>query len=132
MSHLKIKLLLASTALSLGGCATITTGTKQSFEVLVEGVDTANCVLYKADFGPLKVAPSTPVSIPRSDAPLSVRCDQQGFQTASLTVNAQVQNRAKYELPFGMFVDYMTGARYEYPAQVTLRLTPLLAAVSLN
>ena len=43
-----------------------------------------------------------------------------------------VQDRAKFETPMGMLIDYLSGARYEYPAQVTLTLNPVLAALKLD
>ena len=132
MSRFYFNALLIAANMALSGCATVTTGTQQQFEVLVQGADSARCVIEKAGSSPLKVTPGTPVKIPRSNVPLSVHCNEQGYKNASITVVAQVQNRAKYEMPFGMLVDYLSGARYEYPAQVTVTLTPLLATASLN
>ena len=119
---------LAAT-LALSGCATVTTGTRQPFEVQVQGVDTADCTLQKPGYGPVAVTAGQPTSVPRGEEPLTVRCSHPGFQGASLVVEAHVQDRAKYELPFGMLVDYLSGARYEYPAQVMLTLHPVVASL---
>jgi len=132
MFHTRFTALLICSGLALAGCATVTTGTQQSFEVQVQGTDTAHCQVTRSDIAPLAVTPGTPVFIHRSDLPLQVQCEKPGFERATLEVAARIQNRAKYELPFGMFVDYLSGARYEYPAQVTLTLTPLVATASLR
>ena len=132
MFRRQYSLMLLAVCMGLGGCATVTTGTQQSFEVLVQGADTARCEIEKAGASPLKVTPGTPIKIPRSDSPLHVHCDEQGYQSGGITVAAQVQTRANYEMPFGMLVDYLSGARYEYPAQVTVTLTPLLATARMH
>ena len=123
--------MLTATSL-LSGCATITTGTRQSFEVMVPGAESVQCTLQKPGYGPVTVAASQSISIPRSEDPLSVRCAHPGYESASLTVEPYVQDRAKFETPMGMLIDYLSGARYEYPAQVTLTLNPVLAALKLD
>lgn len=124
-------LLLAAT-LGLSGCATVTTGTRQPFAVQVVGVDSADCTLQKPGYGPMTIVSGQTTSVPRGEAPLTVRCSHPGFQAAGMEVESHVQDRAKYELPFGMLIDYLSGARYEYPAQITLTLSPVLASLSPN
>jgi len=126
----KFHTLLLAAALGLSGCATVTTGTRQPFEVQVLGVDSADCTLQKLSYGPVVIIAGQPTSVPRGEDSLTVRCSHPGFQSASLVVEAHVQDRAKYELPFGMLVDYLSGARYEYPAKVTLTLSPVVALLS--
>jgi hypothetical protein len=129
MSLMRLSPLVLSATLALGGCATVTTGTRQSFEVLVQGAGAVHCTLQKVGYGPVTVSAGEPVQIPRGEEPLSARCAHPGFESASLVVESHVQDRAKYELPMGMLIDYLSGARYEYPAQVTLTLNPVFAAL---
>lgn len=120
-------LLFASAALA--GCATVTTGTSQKIEVLVEGGQASRCTLQKPGYGPVTVMPGKQIFIPRGSAPLTALCESQGLDTASVLVQAYVQDRAKFEMPLGMLIDYLSGARYEYPAQVTVTFAPALASL---
>jgi len=132
MSVLK-KLVLSLPAIwALAGCATVTTGTHQAFVVHVRGAEAVHCILQKEGFGPVTVAADEPTLIPRSDDALNVRCVHPGFQAAVMVVEPQVQARAKYEMPVGMLIDYLSGARYEYPEQVTLTLSRVVASMGLR
>jgi hypothetical protein len=130
MRHL-LQALALSTLLGFGGCATVTTGTTQTLVVFVVGPASGECVLQQLDYRPVTLASGKEVSIPRGDAPLAIRCSGMGFNTASVLVQPRVHERARIGLPFGMLVDHLSGARYEYPAQVTVTLTPVVAASSL-
>ncbi len=127
MSGWRLMALLVPTAFALCGCATVTTGTRQPIEVLVQGADVSHCTLQRLGYAPVDVESGKAISIPRGDAPLTAQCASTGFDTTSVTVQAQVQDRAKYELPMGMLIDYLSGARYAYPSQVTVTLTPAAA-----
>lgn len=128
MSGFRVYAVVLLVNAALGGCATVTTGTSQKVEVLVQGAHASHCMLQKPGYGPVAVEPGKQIHVPRSSAPLTAQFESQGLDTASVVVNAYVQDRAKYEMPLGMLIDYLTGARYEYPAQVTVTFARALVS----
>ena len=118
----RLALPLLVTALALSACATVTTGTHQTVTVETPGVADAQCVVHKHSFGPVPVNSAGVVTVPRNGEPLTVTCHKEGFEPAWVTLEPHIDSHALVELPFGYFVDYMSGARYRYANSVSVTL----------
>jgi hypothetical protein len=120
------------TPMLLGGCATVTTGTTEKVSLEVQGPSDGHCSVDIAGALPQHVFSGQTFTVTRSSAPMTLRCWAQGFDTTTLQVQASVQERARIGLPMGMLVDYLSGARYEYPSQITVSLRPTGPLATLN
>jgi hypothetical protein len=106
----------------VGGCATITTGTHQMLTVHTPGITGAACIVLQRDQPPLPVDDFGEVIVPRNSHPLTVECRREGFAPAQAIVKPGIDSHAKFELPTGYVVDYLSGARYRYPSSVTVEM----------
>lgn len=106
----------------VSGCATVTTGTHQMLTVHTPGITGAQCVVLQRDLDPLPVDDFGEVIVPRNAYPLTVECRREGFATAQVTLKPGIDKHAKFELPVGYMVDYLSGARYRYPSSVTVEM----------
>jgi hypothetical protein len=115
-------LLLLGITTFVSGCATITTGTHQMLTVHTPGITGARCIVLQQGLDPLPVDDFGEVIVPRNARPLTVECRREGFATTQATLKPGIDSHAKFELPTGYLVDYLSGARYRYPSAVTVEM----------
>ncbi|MFI4938201.1 MAG: hypothetical protein ACHQJ6_06810 [Candidatus Berkiellales bacterium] len=109
----------------LVGCASITTGQNQTLSVQTLPVNGASCQLSNKD-GTWYV-PSTPgsVTVDRDYGDLNVNCKKKPYAGVT-TVKSKTKPMAFGNLIFGGLVgtavDMGTGAAYDYPSLITVRM----------
>lgn len=123
-----VGLLLATSQLT--GCATITSGTSQSVNVVTEKeVKEAKCELTDKKGGTWFI-PSTPgsASVRKGDGPLSIICQKGGYKTANLMVDETLVPATFGNILIGggvgILVDSMSGAAQQYPEQIIVWMEP--------
>jgi hypothetical protein len=133
-----IRALVVVAAGSLAGCASIVSGSNQSVsvETRLEGgspVSGANCKLAN-NKGTWFVTTPGSVVVQRSFEELSVRCERDQHEPASLMVKSTTKGMAFGNILFGGIigagVDMSTGAAYDYPAVITVSMLPRAAALA--
>lgn len=114
----------------LSGCATLTTGTTQSVNIVTEKkVQEAKCELTDKKGGKWFV-PSTPgsASVRKGDGPLSIICKKSGFKTAELLVDETLVAATFGNIILGggvgVLVDSVSGAAQQYPEQIVVWMEP--------
>jgi len=118
----------ALAALTLGGCATITTGSGQSLTVLTDPAG-AECKLDRKG-QTLAVVNPTPgtVQIDKSKDAITIRCTKDGFMETAGTLDSEFQGMTFGNIIFGgiigVAVDAGSGAMNEYPSSLTLTMVP--------
>lgn len=119
---------LAVTTIAISGCSTVINGTNQSIDFRTGTVSGADCELTGGSDFAVQETFKTPASVevPRSKKALQLECSKDGYQTASKTVNSQVEATTGGNILLGGFigagVDAATGALYKYPEGVNLPL----------
>lgn len=128
--RLKGTLPIALACLSLGGCASIIDGSTQVLSVkAVEkngaDVENAHCTLMSNKGTWFVNTPGT-VSVNRSYDPLNINCKKDGDQPGVATVNSSTKAMAFGNILagglIGAAVDMSTGAAYDYPQLITVRM----------
>gem|GEM_PF-1496175 len=120
---------LVSTALALGACASIVSGSDQEIEIVTYGVDTASCEVVDRR-GITYQIPSTPgiVRVGRNEGPLEVACRKEGYQTAETTVyetlNPWVFGNILIGGFIGLAIDLFGDSYQSYDGDVALTLEP--------
>jgi len=114
----------------VSGCATITTGTGQSVTVVTEkNVEDAKCELTDVKGGRWYI-PETPstVSVDKGNGPMSVVCDKEGYNTATLMVEETIAGATFGNLLIGggvgIIIDAMSGSAQRYPDQIVVWMEP--------
>jgi uncharacterized protein YceK len=114
----------------LSGCATITSGTTQSVNIVTEkDVQEAKCELTDKKGGKWFV-PSTPgnATVRKGDGPLSVICKKEGYKTAELMVEETLVPATFGNIILGggvgILVDSVSGAAQQYPEQILVWMEP--------
>lgn len=114
----------------LTGCATITSGTTQSVNVVTEKeVKEAKCELTDKKGGKWFI-PSTPgsASVRKGDGPLSIICQKGGYKTANLMVDETLVPATFGNIILGggvgILVDSISGAAQQYPEQIIVWMEP--------
>jgi len=121
--------IIALTALSLGGCATVMEGTGQSVAVATNPPG-ATCSIDREGVRLGQVA-STPgsIHIDKSGKDLQVSCSKDGYRPATIAQSPHFTGTTFGNIliggGIGAIVDASTGANYEYPAQISMDLVPL-------
>ena len=110
--------------LLLTSCASILNGSKQEVSIRTEPSVPANCKIDGSDFNAEIEAPAK-VTIQKSYYPTNITCSANG-QTGSVKVLSDVSNwgygGAVAGLGVGSGVDTYTGAAYEYPSEIVVKL----------
>ncbi|MFZ5762075.1 MAG: hypothetical protein ACOY8P_04015 [Thermodesulfobacteriota bacterium] len=129
----KVSVLAACSLLGvslLSGCATITSGTTQSVNIVTEKeVHDAKCELTDKKGGKWWV-PSTPgsASVRKGDGPLSIVCKKDGYKIAKLIVDETLVPATFGNIilggGIGILVDAASGAAQQYPDQITVWMEP--------
>lgn len=128
--RLKGTLPIALTCLSLGGCASIIDGSTQVLSVQTVAkdgaeVENANCTLTSNKGTWFVNTPGT-VPVHRSYDPLNINCKKKGVPPGIATVNSSTKGMAFGNIlaggVIGAAVDMGTGAAYDYPSLITVRM----------
>jgi len=121
---------IALACLSLGGCASIVDGSTQVLSVQTVSknggeVDNAHCSLISNKGTWFVNTPGT-VSVHRSYDALNINCKKEGEQPGIATVNSSTKGMAFGNILagglIGAAVDMSTGAAYDYPPLITIRM----------
>ena len=124
------KCLLLSLAGMLPGCATIVGGSNQNLTVSTNPAG-AQCTVSRAGtvLGMVNPTPGS-VRIDKSKNDLSVTCQKDGFQAATISQTASFGGATFGNLLLGggvgFIVDAASGANYSYPAEVKLDMAPVV------
>jgi hypothetical protein len=112
------------------GCATVTTGTGQTVNVITErDVTGANCDLVDQAGGKWHVS-STPgeVEVNKGDGPMTVVCHKEGYLDGSVMVDEDVTGATYGNIllggAIGIAVDAASGAAQHYPDVITVWMEP--------
>jgi hypothetical protein len=111
------------------GCASILDGSHQHLSIETRYRDTqvvgAVCIIAN-DKGSATVITPASLSVNRSSATLSAKCEKEGFAPGSLVLQSATKALAfLYMLVggiIGTMVDVTTGAVYEYPSSITIEM----------
>jgi hypothetical protein len=120
--------LICLVAMFVSACATITTGTGQTVNVMTEP-EGAVCI-FRRDNAVIGVVNPTPgsLSVTKSHAAIEVDCRKEGFLDAVGAVGRQFQPMTFGNIILGgligVIVDAASGATAQYDATVSIRLTP--------
>jgi hypothetical protein len=119
-------LLVSLFVLSMTGCASIVSGTKQPVSVTTHPIAGATCQLEN-NKGTWYI-PATPgsVVVHRSYHDLKISCKKKGYKQAIKNVTSSTKGMAFGNVLFGGFVgagvDVANGAAYDYPNEIHLPL----------
>ena len=112
------------------GCATITSGTSQSVNIVTEkNVQNATCELTDKKGGKWWI-PSTPgsASVRKGDGPLSIICKKDGYKTTTLLIDETLVPATFGNIilggGIGILVDAASGAAQQYPEQIIVWMEP--------
>ena len=123
-------LLLA--CLSLPACATLVEGTNQSVTVSTDPPG-ASCILSRhgETVGAIALTPGS-VQVSKSKDDVSVACQRQGFQTATVSRSPSFGGATFGNIiaggVVGVVVDAASGANYTYPSEIHVSLAPVQPA----
>jgi hypothetical protein len=121
----------------IAGCASVRgSGSKQSIKV--DTIDArgaslrdAACVLSN-DKGSWKISTPEAAEVTRSNNALTVKCSKQGHPDGNAVVNSSTRDEMYGNLIVGglvgIAIDHSTGAGYEYPTYVAVRMGDLVTA----
>lgn len=110
------------------GCATVVKGRSQVLAVNTDPVG-ASCTLRRNDgtVGAVNPTPGT-VQISKAGVPIDVTCIRHGYLEANVRLSPSVQGWTAGNAVFGgvvgLIVDAGSGAIYEYPGEIVVKLTP--------
>lgn len=110
------------------GCATVVKGRSQILAVNTDP-EGASCTLHRNDgaIGGVNPTPGT-AQVTKTGAPIDVTCIRHGHLEAKVRVSPSVQGwtagNAVLGGVVGLIVDAGSGAIFEYPAEVVVKLTP--------
>jgi len=121
--------MLIAGSLILGGCASIVSGQNQSLSVETAGasgnVSGAQCRLSNNKGTWFVKTPGTSV-VQRSFEDLSIKCEHEGHEPGLTSVKSTTKGMAFGNILFGGLigagVDMSTGAAYDYPNLITVKL----------
>ena len=126
------KVVFAGLALLCGalpGCASIVEGTTQNIAVTTSPVDGAKCVLTSSE-GTYYVTTPGNAMVHKTKNDLAVQCDHDGYAHAAQTLPSHFNGATAGNLfaggIIGIGIDAATGANYNYPDSVNVRMEPAL------
>jgi hypothetical protein len=132
MRHVTLTSLAAvAMALSLPGCATITTGTTQPLDVTSSPAG-AECTLAREGARLGTVTTPGNLTIKRSRQPITVVCTKEGYEEGRTIMNSHAETTTYGNAIIGgivgMAIDNSTGANGRYDPSVAVELTAMSAA----
>jgi hypothetical protein len=108
----------------LGGCASITSGTKQSVSVITPPTSGAMCSLSNNKGSWYINQTPGSVTVHQSYKDLNVICNKKGYRSANQKVKSKTKAMAFGNAIFGGVigagVDAASGAAYKYPSVITV------------
>jgi hypothetical protein len=114
--------------LLLSACATLTADSDQRIAIALEPEMKAECTATsKEGSWVLKEAPGE-ITVARAFVPLLIQCET-GEYTGKATLEASTRGRAYGNILLGgvpAYVDAGTGAGYEYPAKIVIRMEKIV------
>lgn len=119
---------LAVAAVAMTGCSTIANGKNQAVNFSTGAVEGADCLVTGGRDGALREEFQTPakVQIRRAKTAIDVECNKVGYQTATRTVESQMEGTTAGNVVVGGFVglgvDAMTGAMFKYPDTIMIEM----------
>jgi hypothetical protein len=132
MKKYLIMLICSLGVLSLGGCATIMSGTSQTVNVQVINaknhklISGAKCTLKDADgiYYPINSNPGS-VNLPRVYGGLNVNCTAKGYYQKQVGAGSSFNAWVVADILFwpGAIVDAATGAAQKYPSHITVLMS---------
>jgi hypothetical protein len=113
----------------LAGCSTLTGDFHQKLSIDAQDaqnrpVDGMQCRIGSGSSAVQVVTPATDVRVRRAMQPLSIECRRDGL-VATAIVKSRRERMEEALLPFGsagVFIDHLSGALYEYPTALHLRV----------
>lgn len=115
-------------AVSVAGCASVTSGTSQVIAVNSDPVG-ADCTLTREGHSLGTVKAPGPVTVKRDSRTIHISCSMPGYEDGKVVLNSRYETATMGNMllggAIGMMVDASTGASNRYDAQVTGPLTPL-------
>jgi len=123
---MKSRILLAIILLFLVGCASITSGRRQTIDVDTSPITGATCSLENS--AGVWYLPSTPgrVVVNRGYEDLQVVCNKPGYKRATKAVRSKTENSTYGNIPvpfvgiIGSAIDMADGAAFVYPKEIRL------------
>jgi hypothetical protein len=119
--------------IGLGACATIVSGTFQTFFVETPHLTCAACRLSDSEQG-IWYLPSTPgsVTVRKGYGPLHIVCEKDGYETTIVSVDEEFAPATLGNIvlggAIGIFVDAASSAAQRYPDKVVVWMKPLRLA----
>ena len=130
MNNITVMLALLCFSVSLSGCASMSSGMQQNLTVLTHHGDVERagivCDLHN-DAGRWTLSSPASVKVHKSAENLVVECkDEQltGKASVESTGNAAYASNFLFLFGIGYWIDKLTGAGFDYPDKVIVRLTP--------
>lgn len=110
---------------SLGGCASVTSGTSQDISVVTPGVTGAQCSLTSPDGNYNVTTPGT-LTVSKSKHDISVNCAKQGYHDGVAVIPSNFEGMTLGNILIGGIVgvgiDAASGAMNEYPNAVQVHM----------
>jgi hypothetical protein len=113
----------------LASCATITTGTSQSVNVVTLNTEGADCKLTDSKSGAwyVKDTPAT-ATVRKGDGPMTITCSKDGFKKGTSTVDEELVGATFGNIilggGIGIAVDAFSGAAQKYPPEFQVWMEP--------
>jgi hypothetical protein len=109
----------------LSGCASITSGGKQTVTVITPNIEGASCSLSdsKGRVWYVEETPGTAL-VKKGDGPISVICEKQGYLKGTALIDQELTPSSYGNLalgpaaPIGYFMDSMTGSAQRYKSSI--------------
>lgn len=114
--------------LLLSACASLAAGSSQDIKLTSSGVGVSDCVLSNSR-GAWEAKTPITLTLHRAGDDLAIRCDAVGGWHADLTVPASSRLLASTNAIMGLGaiggvgIDMATGAAYQYPDEIEVKLT---------
>jgi hypothetical protein len=124
-----MRVAIVTAGLSLGGCATVVTGTSQDIAVSTPPVSGATCELSNAE-GIWTVVTPAVAQVQRGHEVMEVECSRPGYEDAQATIPAHFENWTIGDAAtagLGVAVDAYTGAISRYPHSIQVPMQPVPA-----
>lgn len=126
MRILKI-LIIITTSLLVGACATLTVGNEQLLTVQTSPESNAQCSLNNNEGAWYISQTPSYVTIRRSSSALKIACTAKNNASAAAVINPFIHERVLYGGLIGAVIDRDNGSAYEYPQVITVEIKAKLA-----
>ena len=128
------RIVIIGSAIAIGGCSTVSTGTSQAIYV-GSMPDGADCVFTREGQTLGKVTTPGPITVKRNENAIAVLCTKEGYEEARAILNPVTRagvvggpGLIGMAINAGGLIDSASGANIRYQTAVMLKLEPLSAA----